>query len=164
MQARYFFIKDKIKSGEVFVEYCPTEMMWADVLNKPKQGRPFRLHRSFLMNVRVDYNNTEELLQTHGDLLPDGDRTLKKVILLRQRLQAQPCHRSVLRDNTNCQAGAPRAKTYSDIVHGTYRGFQRGGSHLSLPMMRRTAPLPARVMAPCCHFLLGSSPSMLKDC
>ena len=64
-------------------------MMCADVLNKPKQGQPSRLDRSFVMNVPVDYDNTEELLQTHDDLLPDSDRTLKKVILLRQRLQAQ---------------------------------------------------------------------------
>ena len=74
IKARYFFIKDKIASGKVSVEYSPTEMMWADVLNKPKSGRPFRLDRSYLMNVPVAYDDTAELLQTHGDLLPSQDR------------------------------------------------------------------------------------------
>ena len=68
-------------------------MMWADVLNKPKLGRPFRLDRGFLMNVPVDYDNTEELLRTHDDLLPEKDHILKVVILSSQRLRAQPCHR-----------------------------------------------------------------------
>jgi len=90
IKAHYFFIKDEIESGEVSVEYCPTEMMWADVLNKPKSGRPFRLDRSFLMNVPVDHDNMEELLRTHDDLLPKEDRILKAVILSSQRLRAQP--------------------------------------------------------------------------
>ena len=38
IKARYFFIKDKIEEGEVEIRYCPTEKMWSDVLNKPKQG------------------------------------------------------------------------------------------------------------------------------
>ena len=42
IKARYFFIKDKIKEGEVEIRYCSTEKMWSDVLNKPKQGAPFR--------------------------------------------------------------------------------------------------------------------------
>ena len=73
IHARYFFIKDKIESGEVEVEYCPTEMMWADVLNKPKQGKGFRLDRSHLMNVPVDYDDEVERKATHPDLLPTGE-------------------------------------------------------------------------------------------
>ena len=59
IKARYFFIKEKIESGELTVEYCPTGMMWDDVLNKPKSGSPLRLDRSHLMNVLVDYDNTD---------------------------------------------------------------------------------------------------------
>ena len=39
IHARYFFIADKVATGQVEIQYCPTEMMWADVLNKPKQVR-----------------------------------------------------------------------------------------------------------------------------
>ena len=65
IHARYFFITDRIEMGELEVVYCPTEEMLADVLNKPKQGRPFRLDRSHLMNVPMDYDDELEREQTH---------------------------------------------------------------------------------------------------
>ena len=127
IKARYFFIKDKIESGEVSVEYCPTEMMWADVLNKPKSGRPFRLDRSYLMNVPVDFDNTAELLRTHDDLLPREDRLYKAAILSRQRHhRAQSRHRSVLGKNKSCQASSPRTKSYADAVRAPSQGSRRG--------------------------------------
>ena len=46
IKTRYFFIKDKIKEGEVEISYCPTEKIWSDVLNKPNQGGPFRKDRA----------------------------------------------------------------------------------------------------------------------
>ena len=39
IKAQYFFIKDKVTSGEVEIEHCPTDIMWADVLTKPKRGQ-----------------------------------------------------------------------------------------------------------------------------
>ena len=39
---RYFFIKDKVDTGEIEIEQYPTEMMWADVLNNPKSDRTLR--------------------------------------------------------------------------------------------------------------------------
>ena len=73
IHARYFFIADKVATGEVEIQYCPTEMMWADVLNKPKQGKGFRLDRSHLMNVPVDYDDEVERKATHPGLLPVGE-------------------------------------------------------------------------------------------
>ena len=70
--------------------------MWADVLNKPKGGRPFRLDRSYLMNVAVNYDNDEELLQTHPDLLTKVDQFLANS----RRMSASLNHRSVLGDHT----------------------------------------------------------------
>ena len=94
-KARYFFIKDKVDSGEVEIEHCPTDTMWADVLNKPKGGKPFRLDHSYLMNVAVDYDNDLELLQTHPDLLPKADQNLDNS----QRKSVSVNHRSVLGDH-----------------------------------------------------------------
>ena len=54
IKARYFFIKDKVDSGEVEIEHCPTKTMYTEVLKKPNGGRPFHLDRSYLMNVAVD--------------------------------------------------------------------------------------------------------------
>jgi hypothetical protein len=47
---RYFFISDKIASGEIKVEYLNTEDMIADILTKPLQGALFRRLRSLLLN------------------------------------------------------------------------------------------------------------------
>ncbi len=57
IHCRYFFILDKIADGDLEVLYCPTEIMWADVLTKPKQGGPFCLDRSHLMNVPINYDD-----------------------------------------------------------------------------------------------------------
>jgi hypothetical protein len=38
----YFLIKDYYDAGEIDVNFCPTDEMWADVLTKPLQGQKFR--------------------------------------------------------------------------------------------------------------------------
>ena len=60
IKARYFFIKDKVDKNKVEIQYCPTEIMWADILNKPKQGKSFREFRSELMNVPLDCDDDAE--------------------------------------------------------------------------------------------------------
>jgi hypothetical protein len=66
----YFFIKDKVDSGEVTIEHRPTDQMYSDVLTKPKQGKGFRLDRAELMNCEEDYDDDKERLRTHPKLLP----------------------------------------------------------------------------------------------
>ena len=50
INVRYFFTKDKVESGELMIEYLPTEEMVADLLTKPLQGELFRRLRSKLLN------------------------------------------------------------------------------------------------------------------
>ena len=47
---RYFFVKDRIESNEVSVEFCPTEHMIADYFTKPLQGSLFKKFRDRIMN------------------------------------------------------------------------------------------------------------------
>ncbi len=47
---RYFFVKDKIDSNELHIEYLPTDEMVADVLTKPLQGELFKRLRNKLLN------------------------------------------------------------------------------------------------------------------
>ena len=47
---RYFFVADRVKSGEVDVKYCPTGDMLGDFFTKPLQGAPFRKFRDLVMN------------------------------------------------------------------------------------------------------------------
>ena len=56
IRAKYYLIKDKYDTNEVDLKYCPTDLMWADVLTKPLQGQKFREMRSFLMNCPLDYS------------------------------------------------------------------------------------------------------------
>ncbi len=56
------------------MRYCPTDIMWADVLTKPLQGQKFRDMRAFLQNCPRDYDN---------------DIKLKNDALARQRMNHQ---------------------------------------------------------------------------
>jgi hypothetical protein len=56
---RYFFVKDRIASGEVRIEHCPTKEMVADFFTKPLQGSQFVKLRDEIMNANprcLDYS------------------------------------------------------------------------------------------------------------
>jgi hypothetical protein len=61
MKAKYFLIKDYYESGEIDLRYCPTDIMWADVLTKQLQGQNFRDMQAFLQNCPRDYDDDIEL-------------------------------------------------------------------------------------------------------
>ena len=46
---RYFWIKDKVDSGEVRVDYTPTHLMLADYFTKPLMGTLFIKLREYVM-------------------------------------------------------------------------------------------------------------------
>jgi hypothetical protein len=48
---RYFFVTDRIKHGEMRIEYCPTGDMVADFFTKPLQGSLFRKLRAIILNI-----------------------------------------------------------------------------------------------------------------
>ena len=58
----YFYITDKVKSGEVEVVYYPSSELVADYLTKPLQGSLFRKMRNSLMGV------TEEIIARFATL------------------------------------------------------------------------------------------------
>ena len=70
IKSRYFFIKDKVKSGEVSIEHKPTSEMWSYTLTKPKHGRGMRIDRAMLMGCDEDYDDEKERLLTDPRLLP----------------------------------------------------------------------------------------------
>jgi hypothetical protein len=55
---RYFFVTDRIKNGEMRIEYCPTEEMVADFFTKPLQGSLFRKLRGLILNTPVRPSST----------------------------------------------------------------------------------------------------------
>jgi hypothetical protein len=48
---RYFFIKDRIATGDIHLLHCPTANMIADFFTKPLQGHLFRKFRDVVMGV-----------------------------------------------------------------------------------------------------------------
>ena len=53
MDIRYFFVKDRIASGEITIEHCPTKSMLADFFTKPLQGGLFKEFRDLILNTNV---------------------------------------------------------------------------------------------------------------
>jgi hypothetical protein len=52
VNVRYYFIKDRIESGEVVVEHCPATEMIGDFFTKPLQGAMFIRFRNIIMNIK----------------------------------------------------------------------------------------------------------------
>ena len=53
---RYFYVTDKVKSGDVVVVYHPTKEMVSDYLTKPLNGTPFKSHRNTIMGLTEESN------------------------------------------------------------------------------------------------------------
>jgi hypothetical protein len=51
---RYFFVMDRIKSGEVTLEHCSTEDMIGDFFTKPLQGQAFYKFRKAILNLQPE--------------------------------------------------------------------------------------------------------------
>ena len=52
---RYFFIKDRVESKEINIQYCHTHDMIADFFTKPLQGKMFTDFRNIIMNCNAPY-------------------------------------------------------------------------------------------------------------
>jgi hypothetical protein len=53
INVRYFFIKDRIASGEITVKYCPAMEMLSGHFNKPLQGTMFRTFRAEIQGIPI---------------------------------------------------------------------------------------------------------------
>mmetsp|Transcript_13201 Transcript_13201/g.12816 ORF Transcript_13201/g.12816 Transcript_13201/m.12816 type:complete len:160 (-) Transcript_13201:301-780(-) len=53
INVRYFFIKDRIATGDVKIDHCGTKKMLADLFTKPLQGELFREFRAKIMNIPI---------------------------------------------------------------------------------------------------------------
>jgi hypothetical protein len=51
IEIRYFFAHDRIKNGDIEIEYCPTGEMLADYFTKPLQGSLFIKFRNRILNI-----------------------------------------------------------------------------------------------------------------
>jgi hypothetical protein len=64
---RYFYVKDKVDSGDLRIEHCPTDQMLADFFTKPLQGALFYKLRDHIMNIDVNscYHSSHRSVLEH---------------------------------------------------------------------------------------------------
>jgi hypothetical protein len=55
LDIRYFFLTDRVKRGDLQIEYCPIGDMVADFFTKPLQGSLFRKLRKIILNLPDEY-------------------------------------------------------------------------------------------------------------
>ena len=51
LNVRYFFLTDQVEKGNLTIEYCTTDVMWADFMTKPLQGEKFRKFRDDILGI-----------------------------------------------------------------------------------------------------------------
>jgi hypothetical protein len=148
IKSRYFFIKDKVDSGEITIEHKPTEEMFSDVLTKPKQGKGFRQDRAMLMNCEEDYDDEKERLKMHPKLTPAVEgpvdpKTIATTIPAQNQDLARD-RRSVLEDSKKARKTVTWNTSSNRVDKYNEKAQQR---HLELVVaraMRRRALLMAR--------------------
>ena len=124
IKAELFITKDKIDGWGVELEYCPSEVMRINTHTKPKQGTPFRLNRSLLMNILVEYADEYRRKKTNPLLLPTAEEP-QFISYIDLCIEAgysgikNLIHwESVLQDSTNC----PLIPASKAIIRATLSG------------------------------------------
>ena len=51
LNIRYFYVTNKVRSGDVVIVYHPTQKLVGDFLTKPLNGTPFKNHRNTIMGL-----------------------------------------------------------------------------------------------------------------
>jgi hypothetical protein len=59
IHVRYFFIKDRVDSGDLSIKHCPTEDMLGDYFTKSLQGALFHKFRAEVQGIPTDLTNVE---------------------------------------------------------------------------------------------------------
>ena len=80
---RYFFVTDRIKNGEVCVEYCSNELLIADIYTKPLQGALFCKIRKIILNLDDDACDLNEV--------DNKSKSYKKALLNHKVTTSQEC-------------------------------------------------------------------------
>ena len=136
IRAKFFFIKDRIDSGDIHVIDCPTEVMWADGQSKPLQGRLFRQMRAKLMNCAENYSE-DAIDSSEGENKENSTRLLSTRADRTAARRPQECvgNRAVRRNRTRQENGTKVTRR----VTGGVRTLHKVGEE------KRTPPRKKRV-------------------
>ena len=86
------------------VEHCPTEILWADILTKPKQGKNFRIFRAELLNCSENYEEADEWVKI---IVPAIKKALpivkEQALAMNARGNSRINRRSVLKETNSAR-------------------------------------------------------------
>ena len=66
INVRYYFIKDRVETGDVVIKHFPTEKMLGEHFTKPLQGALFMKFRAEIMNIPDDLDMGEMVMDGKG--------------------------------------------------------------------------------------------------
>ena len=73
----FFYMKDRIKTEDIKILYCPTEHMLADFFTEPLQGSLFERFRKVLMGHAHIYTLSDLSLVPTEERVGEGNETVK---------------------------------------------------------------------------------------
>ena len=92
IKAKYFFVTDKVAQGDFVIEHKSTDDMWIDSHTKPKQGTPFRLDRSYVMNcpLVVPDETLDKPLEAIYSSKPKAEQRLQECVGSPRKMRPVP--------------------------------------------------------------------------
>jgi hypothetical protein len=129
IDVRYFFIADRVKSGEIRIEHCPTGIMIADYFTKALQGAMFKKLRDMIMG-KTDIPLPTDVIKNipdpsigipDGPTIPESRSVLKDVIDSPRSLSVLPAFGTRARKEVSVRpvserAASTRAVSWAEIV------------------------------------------------
>jgi len=139
-KATIFFIKDKVNDGTIVIKDCPTEVMWANIMTKPKQGKVFKEIRAVLMDYPVNYIGETDPRSRQGRCeCSNGTGTLDKGVPPRV---SGVLMRGVLPKKggtTGLKPGAPKGKAKGGALVGGVPTKKGGTTGLKTGLLKTNA-------------------------
>ena len=121
VDVRYFFIADRVKSGQIRIEHCPTGIVLADYFTKALQGALFTKLRNMIMG------------KTDIPLPSDVDKSATDPSTRISDGLTNPKSRSALK-NEIAVGGSPRALTVLPVCGSDGRKTESVGMKSSKPV------------------------------
>ena len=125
MNIRYFWIKDRLKSEGIKVEYCPTGKMIADFFTKPLQGRLFKHLRDVVMGYKhindlqdFQYKSDQDSFQERVRNNVLTENVISDVLTENVKLPVEDELKSNCRTNISKPNVENKKITWVDVVRG----------------------------------------------
>jgi hypothetical protein len=126
---RYFWLKDRIQSGDISIRHCPTHEMLEDFFTKPLQGYLFHRFKAVVLgHAHVD--SLHDLI-THSleERVEENDRSNSRNSLYSEELDVGVKRVDfALAEIGTCSTKPTYKPTYAEIAKGTYSAVKKSTS------------------------------------